>query len=593
MPAVARVVANAIVSLRPDSDIHELARTEEPAASRIVTALLSAGVDTFFGVPGGAIAPICDAIGRVSGARMIESRHESSAAFEAASFYRLSGRVPALVTTAGPGITNAVTGIASAHIEGVPLVVLCGDVAWARRGDRMAQDSGPQGIGAEQMVAHLTRGTFRVPSARAAVSHVLAAFRRATDPRNPGPVLVVLPNDRSAASTSESRVELAAQFSSISEPSRKTVREIIEALAEARRPLVVLGAGARPFAPALRRIFDAFNVPFVTTPQGKGIVSERHPRSLRHGGLAASMWAREYTQAGVDVALVLGTDLDDAAIGLTPYIAPDGRLYHVDRDATVFQRNLPAHAGITADLGAFVRLFAQEIGEVAAIRREAAAFVRALRSKSPFFHPTARSDAARPIRPDHAVMQLQELAPPDTLFITDIGEHMLFALHYLTAEHEQHFHIHIGLGSMGSGIAGAVGVGLASPGRPVICICGDGGMQMSSMEILVAKQYELPIMYAVFNDQRYNMVYHGMKQTFGRTPSWQTPFVDFAAWARSMGIPSLAVDSPDQLSAGLMSKLLQSGGPSVLDLRIDRDVRIRGAGRVEALQQMQLVESRR
>jgi acetolactate synthase I/II/III large subunit len=577
---------------RTQSFIRELSLVEETAAERMIGMLVRLGVCDFFGVPGGPAAPIFEAIGKTPGARLVESRHETSAGFSAASYWRMSGQVPAVVVTAGPGITNGVTGIASAHVEGVPMIVLCGDVSWARRGERLLQNTGPEGVSAEGMLGHMTRGTFRIPSAESGVAQVVAAFERATDSRNPGPVLVVVPNDRAAATVAAQRVEVAP-VRDVQVPSQAVAREIAMALSSARRPLVVLGAGARPFATQIRRMLDGFNVPFVTTPQGKGIVSERHPRSLRTAGLAASMWAREYTRAGVDVALVLGTDLDDVSIGPTPYVGKGGRLYHVDRDPTVFHRNLPTHAGIASDLAAFLEVFEREATSIGAIEGDATKFLRHVRRSSPFDHPTASRDASIPIRPDSAVLALQRVAPKNTIFISDIGEHMLFAMHYLTAEHEQHFHIHLGLGSMGSGIAGAVGLGLADPTRPIVCICGDGGMQMNGMELLVAKQLDLPILYAVFNDARYNMVYHGMTQLFGRSQSWETPFVDFAGWARSMKIPAVTVDRAEQLTPDFVSKLLHSGGPSLLDIRIDREVRIRGGGRVEALQQMQAMESPR
>ena len=163
---------------------------------------------------------------------------------------------------------------------------------------------------------------------------------------------------------------------------------------------------------------------------------------------------------------------------------------------------------------------------------------------------------------------------------------MLFALHYLTARDASSFYIQLGLGSMGSGIAGAIGLALGSPGRRVVCVCGDGGMQMAGAEVLVAVRERLPIVFAVFNDARYNMVHHGMRQLYGTARAWDTARVDFALWAQSMGVPSCRVDAPGQITRGLLDQLQRDGGPALLDVRIDADVRIRGAGRVESLQQM-------
>jgi acetolactate synthase-1/2/3 large subunit len=362
-------------------------------------------------------------------------------------------------------------------------------------------------------------------------------------------------------------------------------------LLRAKRPLLVIGAGCRPHAAAVRRLVDALNVPFVTTPQAKGLVSELHPRSLRHGGLAASLWARTYTAAGVDAALVLGTDLDDCAVGPTRYIAEGGRLIHVDLNAAVFGRNLPTELGVVADVGAFADELYELVVQEGLRHPTASPLVREVRKGSAYEHGDFETDDNPRITPQRAIADLQAAAGADAAFITDIGEHMLSALHYLTAQGPDSFTIHLGLGSMGSGISGAIGLALARPKRPVICVCGDGGMQMTGMEALVALKYRLPIVYAVFNDARYNMVYHGYRQVFGREAAWDSPWTDFARWARSMGLAGLRINHPGEIDAATLRRVHESGLPLVLDIRIDRDKRVTGGGRNEALQHMSLRET--
>jgi acetolactate synthase-1/2/3 large subunit len=369
-------------------------------------------------------------------------------------------------------------------------------------------------------------------------------------------------------------------------PSRSVVTETCELLAKAERPLIVLGAGVREHAAELRDMLDLFDIPFVTTPRAKGVVSELHPRSLRHGGLAASHWARRYTAEGVDVCLVLGTDLDDCSIGATRYVAPDGQLIHVDTDPSVFHRNLPADIGVVADARAFVDMMYDVVASSGLRNGRTTARLRELHTKtSPFEVKDFASDDAPTLRPHRAVADLQRAAGTEARFVTDIGEHMLFALHYLTADGPDSFSIELGLGSMGSGICSAIGLALGDPARRVVCICGDGGMQMAGMEALVAVKERLPVVFAVFNDARYNMVHHGYRSLCGREAQWDTPWVDFALWARSMGLPGLRVNHPGEITAARLDRL-GACGPVVLDMRIDADVRLKGAGRVEALQQM-------
>jgi acetolactate synthase-1/2/3 large subunit len=582
-------VPSTFVAEAPKSDIRELSPTKT-AARVMIEALVEAGINTFFGIPGGPAAPVFAAIIEVEGATLVESRHETAAAFEAAGYYRASGRVPCVVLTAGPGVTNAVTGIASAHLERVPMLVICGDVAWAAKGGKLLQDSGPEGLDVEAMLGKLVRARVRVAQPRSAATQALAAVQAATDLANPGPALLVVPIHKSHARTAPIHVARSEPPRSMAPPA-EAVEDACRSLASAERPLIVIGGGCRPYATALRRMLDAFDIPFVTTPRAKGLVSELHPRSLRHGGLAASMWARRYTdpaQGGVDVALVLGTDLDDCSVGPTRYVRDGGRLIHVDTDPSVFNRNLATDLAVVADVGEFVEAMTLVATEEGLRHHASVGRLRALKQQTPAFdQPDFVTDASAVISPARALADLETAAGPDARFITDIGEHMLFALHYLTAKGPDSFDIGLGLGSMGSGIASAIGLALGNPFRRVVCVCGDGGMQMIGMEALVAVQHDLPIIFAVFNDARYNMVYHGIKENCGVEARFEAPWIDFAAWGRSLGMKGARIDHPGEITADLLDRLL-SDGPAVLDIRIDRNKRLRGAGRIEAITQMSM-----
>lgn len=557
------------------------------AADAIVDALIKAGVDTFFGIPGGPVSPIFDAILSCPRARLIESRHETGAAFAAAGYFRSTGQVPCVVVTAGPGATNAVTGVASAHLEQVPMLVICGDVAWQAQGGRLLQDSGPEGIDIERVLGGVTRTQLRVGRADSASAYVMAALKAATNPEQQGPALLVVPIHQATRPVPTPRIELC-EPGPLPEPKADLVEHVCRRLAQASRPLLVFGAGARRYAENLTRLVDLLDVPFVTTPRAKGVVSELHPRSLRHGGLAASMWARRYTEAGVDVALVLGTDLDDCSVGPTPYVKEGGELFHVDLNAAVLNRNVLADLGLVADVGAFVDAMLRTIQRLGLFNGRVKRELQAVRQTSPFDVPEFRSHEGAAISPYRALADLEAGAGKDACFVTDIGEHMLFALHYLTARGPDQFLINLGLGSMGSGIASSIGVALGS-GRRVVCICGDGGMQMAGGEVLVAVKERLPIVFAVFNDARYNMVYHGYKQVFGREAAWDTPWVDFAGWARAQQINSIRVNHPGEITASMIDALTRQG-PAVLDIRIERSERLRGGGRNEGLSRMSMLE---
>jgi acetolactate synthase I/II/III large subunit len=563
----------------------------EAAARRLIETLLARGVDTFFGIPGGPVCPIFEAIRLTPGARLIESRDEKYAAFAAATYQRLSGKTPAVVVTAGPGVTNAVTGVASAFIDRIPMLVIAGDVAWATTGGCMAQDSGPNGIDTESMYRSITRLQTRALQARSVVPMALAALDAAEDPARPGPALLIVPLDRSMEPCVETVIVGRTIRLPSASPPASAVARTVRLLRGAGRPLVVLGTGCRGREARVAAMLDELQVPFMTTPGAKGIVSERHPMSLRNGGMAASIWARRYTAAEhrPDVCLALGTDLDDTSIGPTRCIGDGGALLHVDRDARVFARNFPTDRGIVADVGAFADAVRVHAAQRPAVNAAAMAALADARAVPPYDEPDAANDPRVPIAPHRLLMDLQAAVGDDARYITDIGEHMLFALHYLTAVRSDSFTIQLNLGSMASGIAGAIGLAVADPTRRVVCVAGDGGMQMAGMEALVAVRERLPILFVVFNDARYNMVHHGMKQIFGDAALYDMPPIDFVQWAGSFGMPAVRVTAPGGLPAIMVDALLSHGGPALIDARIDASLRIRGGGRVEALQQMSML----
>ncbi|HEX6243355.1 MAG TPA: thiamine pyrophosphate-binding protein [Polyangiales bacterium] len=577
-----------VVPLRKVEPPKPSSLAHDAAARQLIQALLERGVDTFFGVPGGPVCPVFEAIRLEPRARLIESRHESHAAFAAALFYRASGRTPAVVVTAGPGITNAMTGIASASLERTPMLVIAGDVAWATSGGVMAQDSGPEGIDMEAMLAPITRAQVRAAHARGAVSQALRALDCAEDPRHPGPALFVLPLDRAMEPCARIEVFPAIRERAAPPPTAAVVKTAAW-LADAQHPLIVIGAGCRGHEAALLGLIEAAQVPFVTTPRAKGLLSEDHALSLRNGGMAASLWARRYTAEPVDVCLVLGTDLDDTSMGPTRYIGSGGRVIHVDLNARVFGRNLPTALAITGDVGTFAHALRVVLRENQLFNLDGPAAAAAAKREPACDVPEPELDDATPIRPHRLLADLQRALAPDTRFVTDIGEHMLFCLHYLTARAKDSFYVQLNLGSMGSGIAGAIGLSLADRKRRVVCVAGDGGMQMSGMEALLAVRERLPILFVVFNDGRYNMVHHGMRQIFGEASPYATPPIDFAAWARSFGMPAMAVSDPGAIDARAIDALMAHGGPALIDARIDATVRIRGGGRVEALQHMSML----
>jgi len=257
----------------------------------------------------------------------------------------------------------------------------------------------------------------------------------------------------------------------------------------------------------------------------------------------------------------------------------------VDTDSRVFGRNMPTKLGIVADVESFANLIALKASKYPA--RHSRDAIQLVKGSEPFQSFVSGEDQ---IHPAEALINLQD-GFPTARFITDIGEHMLFAMHYLTADMPDDFHIELNLGSMGSGIAGSIGMAMGNSERPVICIAGDGGMQMCGMESLVAIKEKLPILFVVFNDGRYNMVHHGMRQIFGEAEQYGTVPIDFSIWASSFGLKSKVVKTISDIDYDAIRSVLNAREPYLLDVRIDPSAHMSGGGRIAALQRMSMANT--
>ena len=551
----------------------------DTVAKYITEYLYSKGMDTFFGIPGGPISPLFDAIYRTDGIQLIESKHETAALFEAIGYYKTTGKIPVVLVTAGPGITNALTGIASAKALRVPILIICGDTAWEKHDHILLQTGGPEGIDIERTFAPHTDRIIRCKDTNSVVQEIANLLGSRT---SLAPSIAIVPLN--ASKVKINKPELGSSFSvfgylsHIEDTDLETIKSLLQ---KSSHPLAVIGHGASKYSEEVTKFIDNLEIPFVTTPQGKGIVSEKHHMSLRHAGLGASKWARDYVKTTPDVVIVLGTDLDDCSIGTTEFIGQNTKLIHVDFNSKVFNRKYKTHLPILSDIGYFCDRWRQ-----LNYRCQNDYNIRELKKTSAFDVSDFDKDYSFPIAPHRVLADLENSCPDNTRFVTDIGEHMLFCLHYLTISGKKDFSIDLGLGSMGSGICTAIGMCIGDR-KPTICICGDGCFQMHGMEILTAIKHNLPIVFVVFNDARYNMVSHGFNSLFGLNESpGQTNVIDFTKIAEGLGIRGYRIEQAGQIHPSMMSNLLQDSKPTILDVRINKEIRIKGAGRIEALKHM-------
>lgn len=543
-------------------------------ADLLVEMLAGAGVQVVFGIPGGAISPVHDAL-IDSKLRVITTRHESGAMFAAAGYARATNTLAVVAVTSGPGVLNALTGLASAWSDGLPVLLLVGEVPRPAQGKGVLQDGSSHGLHIVDMARHITKIAAEVPRP-SALPHVLSrAISTALSGRR-GPALLTLPMDVTTAQVARPRSGGSVTLGNLIPG--ELLDEIAELLRDAQRPLILSGAGLRgDDAPGkLRSVAEALACPVATTPKGKGTFPEDHPLSLGVLGLGGHRSAQRYLEQGVDVVVALGTSLGDLATdGFTPHLQAPRALIHVDIDARQIGRSYaPTHA-VVATASELLRGLEQRLtpGQPMTLRALPGGVERHVLPSSRRFDRIASQDA---------LVELQEVLPRDTIYSIDSGEHFLFAAHYLETHLPDAFVAMTGLGSMGQSIGASIGAQLAFPDRMVAAICGDGCFAMNAFEIATAVAERLPIRVFVFNDERLGMVENGHRTVYGRSPDYATTPMDVATVARGLGATVMRVERPGQLRAAAET-LRHAVGPVVVDVRIDPDIAMPKRDRVSAM----------
>ncbi|HTL37673.1 MAG TPA: thiamine pyrophosphate-binding protein [Kofleriaceae bacterium] len=580
------------------------AQAARRGADLLVSMLAQAGVDVVFGLPGGAISPVHDALIDQS-IRVITTKHEANAMFAAAGYAHATGKLGVVAVTSGPGALNAMTGLASAWCDGLPLLLLVGDVPRAAQGRGVLQDSSAHGLQIVEMSRHITKLAAEISSSSSLPHMVRRAIATAISGRK-GPVVLTLPIDVMTQPCAAPRV--AGSITMGGHVAGETLDEIAELLLGAERPLILAGSGVRGAnAPArLREVAERFSCPVATTPKGKGVFPESHELSLGVLGLGGHKSARQYIDHGVDVVLAIGTSLGDVSTdGFAPALQASRALIHVDIDARQVGKSYsPTHA-IVASAAELLGGLADRrrsfkplkrmpagttppfAGTAADAEGAAAPYVSPMPMPPAAGHPAAgvvRHAIPSSTKPDRiashdAIRDIQRCLPKDTIYTVDSGEHFLFAVQYLEIDDPDSFVVMTGLGSMGQSIGAALGAKLGNPNRTVAAICGDGCFAMNAFEIATAVQEQIPLRIFVFNDEALGMVENGHEMVYGRRPRYSTGPLDILSIARGLGAKVCRVDQAGQLDPAIFDV----PGPVVVEMRIDAAVKIPKVDRVAVM----------
>jgi acetolactate synthase I/II/III large subunit len=561
-------------------------------AAYIVDFLVRQGVPYVFGLCGhGNIGFLDGLFDRQQDIKTVSVHHESAAAFMADAYFRIRQRPVATMTSCGPGSANLIVAIAAAFADSSAMLSITGNVATGQWNRGPFQETGRYFQGDfVNVIRPYVKRSYQTTRADMLPLALRQAFALMTNGR-PGPVHIDVPLNVFVETVDE---KVGAKENSWPEAvwhrpagNPAAIQEAITLLRNAVRPVMVAGHGvelSRAEAELLE-LAEAMQIPVATTPFGKGAIDSRHRLSLgatgRNGSLMANAACRN-----ADVILAVGTRFDDRATsawlpGFT-YSIPPSKLIHVDIDAAEIGRNFEPALGIIGDAKAVLRQIVDAVrGDAGASKQQWLERIEGWRRKWVEATVPPRTSDAVPIRPERVVADVRRVVPDDGIVLVDVGVHH----NWLVAEYEPRKPRTLlqtwGFASMGFGVAGALGAKLAAPEQPVVAVCGYGGFAMNATAVLTAVEYDIPAVWLVWNNYGYCAIRDQQLGYFGKNRELATSFqdaggtlfsADYAMMARSMGAAGQIVEKPADLAPQLEAAIA-SGRPTVLDVRIDREVR--------------------
>lgn len=569
--------------------------SHQDAADLLVAYLDQLGVEYVFGIPGGAIEPLFNALARserINGPKVVVARHETGAAFMADGYTRNSGKLGVCCATTGPGATNLITGVASAFENNVPMLVITAQTALKNFGRKAFQESSDTGINIVGMFQYCTAYNTMVTHPEQLERKLLSAIIIALNEKRP--VHLSIPTDIfSSPATIDKLHNIEPRLKKASQEKDQKFNELYKLLRNAKKIVFVLGANSREGVGLIQKCAFTLNANIVTTPDGKGLISPYHPLFKGVIGFAGHRLAQDtLADENVDLVVAVGSPLSEwATNSWDAELIFNSRLIHIDDSPENLSRTPAAKLNVQ---GSVVEIFEGLLDLIGLDPVTPYTVEKISKSKLPAFIENVpeltNGWKKRRVLPQWLMHQLPGILPPFACFFADVGNSMAWAIHYLhpferrlgerrdsvrkpDSGRRNHFagffQTTIEFAAMGWAIGASIGAALANKERPIVCITGDGSVLMNGQEITVAQELALPIIFIVLNDGALGMVKHGQRLTGAEPIGFSLPQVDFAMLARSMGIRSFNIRCPDDLLNLKIDSKCLAAGPILLDVWVD------------------------
>jgi acetolactate synthase-1/2/3 large subunit len=531
----------------------------------VARALKNEGVETIFSLSGGHINPIYNGC-LAEGIRIIDTRHEQAAVHMAEGWARYTGKPGVAVVTAGPGVVNALPGMAVAAQSGVPLVLIGGRSSLARRDIGAMQD-----IDQLALLRPLTKWARQVYQVERIPEYVAAAFRQAVSGK-PGPVFLEIPVDIMHEKKALEEVRFPANYYTRLRPcaEEKDINEAAKLLAAAKRPLILAGSGVfwSGASAGLIDFAESLRIPVYTRNMGRGTFPENHD-------LAGGFFPIGLMQA--DVVLILGTRLDwTVGYGRPPLLKMSTKTIHIDIEAAEIGQNRPAAVGLVGDIKAILEQLRESLKrEKMQIEESWPHTIQAMRAAARESAVQGVEPAAESIHPAVLCRELSSLLPADASLVVDGGDIAGFAVLTMEALSPSSL-IWIGaFGHLGVGLPFAIAGKLANPKRPVVLITGDGAFGFSAMEFDTAVRHDVPVIAVIANDGGWGQIRRGQRRDYGRTVGVELGPVRYDLMVDALGGYGVRVEKLADLKPAL-EKAMDSGLPSCINVKTDPDTGFSG-----------------